>query len=159
MDEDERELERLRVIIAAWRRSPSELWLVANSVGDDDAAVFVRQLYANLTPLAEQLSAMLDSGDPDLRAEVARAVYAIQTKIAGAYVDAQHEIEGDDVKLDELQARDNEDIAALARILHDNAARWLTATNNPHPTWDHCNDDHRASYEQEARASIERGRP
>ena len=70
-----------------------ELWLVANSIGDTAAADFVRRLYSTLTPLAERLTRMLDSGDERDRARVAEIVYRIQTSVAGAYVDAQRELD------------------------------------------------------------------
>ena len=93
MQPDEREQLHLRRILAAWRRSPGELWLVANSVGDTEAADFVRRLYTTLTPIAERLTTMLDSGDERDRARVAGIVYRIQTSVAGAYVDALRELD------------------------------------------------------------------
>lgn len=93
MQLDEREQLQLRRILAAWQRPPSELRLVANSIGDTEAAEFVRRLYSTLTPLAERLTTMLDSGDERDRARVAEIVYRIQTSVAGAYVDAQRELD------------------------------------------------------------------
>jgi hypothetical protein len=93
MQQDEREQLQARRILAAWRRPPGELWLVANSISDTEAAEFVRRLYSMLTPLAERLTTILDSGDERDRARVAEIVYRIQTSVAGAYIDAQREFD------------------------------------------------------------------
>jgi protein subunit release factor B len=85
MQLDEHEQLHLRRVLAAWRRPPGELWLVANSIGGTEAADFVRRLYSTLTPLAERLTTMLDSGDERDCARVAEMVYRIQTSVAGAY--------------------------------------------------------------------------
>lgn len=91
MDEAE-ELAHARRIVRAWQRPPSELWLVAKSQGDTDAAELVRRIFAVVTPLSRRL-AMLESDDAEDRRRAARTVYRIQTMIAGAYVDAQRELE------------------------------------------------------------------
>lgn len=89
------ELDHARRIVAAWRRPPSELWLVAHSRGDDAAAEMVRQFYATVGPLSGPLEAMLNGADADDRIRAARTIYRIQTMIAGAYVDGQRELEQD----------------------------------------------------------------
>jgi hypothetical protein len=48
------------------------------SIGGTEAADFVRRLYSTLTPLAERLTTMLDSGDARDCARVAEMVYRMR---------------------------------------------------------------------------------